>query len=128
MAVPEKYEHAARWAFGDSEQRADALARLVLDGVKTATCCNLDDEGIPQPGDIFVVVDGRNAPVCAIELTSVDISRYDQVDEAHALAEGEGDRTLAYWRQEHQRFFTKYDLFSPDMTLVLMHFKVIEVF
>lgn len=128
MAVPEKYENLERWAFGDTAEQADELVKLVLDGVKTATCSNLDGEGIPQPGDVFVVVDGKNEPVCAIALTKVEMSTYEQVDEAHALAEGEGDRTLAYWRKEHKRFFEEYDLFSPDMTLVLMHFKVIETF
>ncbi|WP_455425208.1 ASCH domain-containing protein [Dryocola sp. LX212] len=128
MAIPEKYENVERWAFGDTERQADELAKLVLDGVKTATCSNLDGEGIPQPGDIFVVVDGKNEPVCAIELTTVDMKPFDQVDEAHALAEGEGDKTLAYWRREHQRFFEEYELFSPDMTLVLMDFKVLEKF
>ncbi|MNJ79532.1 ASCH domain protein [compost metagenome] len=56
------------------------------------------------------------------------MSIFDKVDEAHALAEGEGDKTLAYWRKEHQRFFEEYELFSPDMMLVLMDFKVKEVF
>lgn len=128
MVIPEKYENVERWAFGDTEQQADELVKLVLDGVKTATCSNLDGEGIPQPGDVFVVVDGKNEPVCAIELTKVDMSTYEQVDAAHALAEGEGDRSLDYWRKEHKRFFEEYELFSPDMTLVLMHFKVIEKF
>lgn len=128
MAIPEKYENVERWAFGDTPQQADELVKLVLDGVKTATCANLDGEGIAQPGDIFVVVDGKNEPVCAIELTTVDMSTYSLVDEAHALAEGEGDRSLTYWRKEHKRFFEEYDLFSEDMTLVLMHFKVIEKF
>lgn len=128
MTIPEKYENVERWAFGDTERQADDLVKLVLEGVKTATCSNLDGEGIAQPGDIFVVVDGKNEPVCAIELTTVEMSTFSEVNEAHALAEGEGDRTLAYWRKEHQRFFETYDLFSPDMTLVLMHFKVIEKF
>ncbi len=128
MAIPEKYEDVERWAFGDTERQADELVKLVLDGIKTATCANLDGEGIAQVGDIFVVVDGKNKPVCAIELTTVEMTTFEQVDAAHALAEGEGDRTLAYWRNEHKRFFEEYDLFSPDMTLVLMHFKVIEKF
>lgn len=128
MAIPEKYENVERWAFGDTEQQADELVKLVLDGIKTATCSNLDGEGIPQPGDVFVVVDGKNEPICAIELTTVDMSTYEQVDAAHAQAEGEGDRSLDYWRKEHKRFFEEYELFSPDMTLVLMHFKVIEKF
>lgn len=128
MVVPEKYENVERWAFGDTEQQADELAKLVLNGVKTATCSNLDRDGIPLPGDFFVVVDGKNNPVCAIELTDVNMSTYEQVDEAHALAEGEGDHSLAYWRKEHKRFFEEYHLFSPDMTLILMQFRVIEKF
>ncbi|BFO09749.1 hypothetical protein GGER_22590 [Serratia rubidaea] len=86
--IPAQYEHAERWAFGDNEALADELVQLILNGTKTATCSNLDEDGIPQAGDIFVVVDGRGEPACAIRLTSVDVRSYDQVDEAHAFAEG----------------------------------------
>ncbi|ANI31874.1 RNA-binding protein [Yersinia entomophaga] len=127
-SLPQKYENAERWAFGDTESVADELLALVLQGVKTATCASLDGDGVPQVGDVFVVVNGKNVPACAVELTEVDLKTYDQVDEAHAFAEGEGDRTLAYWRKEHQRFFEAYDMFSPDMTLICMKFKVIETF
>lgn len=127
-AVPKKYENAERWAFGDTEQLADELVALVLDGQKTATCSALDEDGIPVVGDAFVVVNGKGEPVCAVELTAVDLKTYDQVDEAHAYAEGEGDRSLAHWRWEHKRFFEEYEMFSPDMSLILMHFKVVERF
>lgn len=127
-AIPQKYEHTARWAFGDTEQQADEVVQLILNGTKTATCSNLDGEGIPLAGDVFLVVNGKGDPVCSIELTTVKMKTYDQVDEAHAYAEGEGDRSLAHWRKELQRFFEKYDLFSPGMTLVLMNFKVIDTF
>ncbi|EFE94446.1 ASCH domain-containing protein [Serratia odorifera] len=127
-ALPKQYENAERWAFADSEQLADQLAALIVNGTKTATCANLDQDGIPQKGDVFVVVNGKGEPVCAVELTTVDLTSFDQVDEAHAYAEGEGDRSLAYWRREHQRFFEAYDLFSPNMSLILMNFKVIETF
>lgn len=127
-AIPQKYENAERWAFGDTEQVADDLLALVLNGTKTATCAALDDEGVPQAGDVFVVVNGRNEPVCAVELTDVELKTFDQVDEAHALAEGEGDRTLAYWRKTQQRFFEEYELFSPDMMLICMQFEVLEIF
>lgn len=30
--------------------------------------------------------------------------KYADVDERHAYAEGEGDRSLAYWRQVHEPF------------------------
>ena len=31
--------------------------------------------------------------------------RFDKVSEAHAYKEGEGDRTLAFWRETHRDFF-----------------------
>ena len=46
---------------------------------------------------------------------------------AFAYDEGEGDRSLAYWRSEHERFFRKYDVFSEDMLLVCERFRLIEI-
>jgi uncharacterized protein YhfF len=126
--IPEKYQQAEKWVFADTEALADELAKLIVAGTKTATCSMLDEDGIPQVGDVFVVVDGRSEPVCAVELTATDVVPFNQVDEKHAFEEGEGDRSLAYWRKEHQRFFESYDLFSPEMTLILMKFKLIETF
>jgi len=126
--IPQKYRTAERWSFGDNEAQADELAQRVIAGVKTATCANLDDEGEPEPGEIFVVVDGRNNPVCAVQLTDVKQVSFDLVSEQHAWEEGEGDRTLESWRREHQRFFEAYDMFAPDMPLLLMKFKLVETF
>lgn len=72
-SLPQKYENAERWAFGDTESVADELLALVLQGVKTATCASLDGDGVPQVGDVFVVVNGKNVPACAVELTEVDL-------------------------------------------------------
>lgn len=58
-AIPKKYENTERWAFGNTEQQADDVVKLILNGTKTATCSNLDGEGIPLAGDVFVVVDGK---------------------------------------------------------------------
>lgn len=126
--IPQKYRAAERWSFGDNEAQADEVAKRVIDGIKTATCANLDDEGEPEPGEIFVIVDGRNNPVCAVKLTEVKQVPFDLVTEQHAWEEGEGDRTLASWRTEHQRFFEEYEMFSPNMPLLLMKFVLIETF
>lgn len=126
--IPQKYKAVERWSFGDNEAQADELAKRVIEGIKTATCANLDDEGVPEVGEVFVVVDGRNHPVCAVKLTDVKQVPFDLVPEQHAWEEGEGDRTLAYWRKEHQRFFEEYDMFAPDMPLLLMKFTLIDTF
>ena len=41
---------------------------------------------------------GAAQPRCVIETTEVTYRRFDDVDAAFAYEEGEGDRSLAYWR------------------------------
>ena len=59
-----------------------------------------------------------------IELTQ---HQFDQVDEAFAYDEGEGDRSLAYWREAHKRYFTRLGLFEPQMMLWCERFPVEHV-
>lgn len=55
---------------------------------------------------------------------------FEQVTKEHAYKEGEGDRTLDYWRKVHQAFFTE-ELrqvnmqFQEDMKVVCEEFKVL---
>ncbi|CAH1856521.1 ASCH domain-containing protein [Convivina intestini] len=90
---------------------ADELAQLVLSGVKTATASGFDvyeeDEELPQIGAYDIVLDGRDQPVCIIQNKQVKVENFLLVNQAHAFSEGEGDRSLIYWRRVHQEFFTK---------------------
>lgn len=100
------------WAFGDSKEMADELASLVLKGIKTATASNyilydLENESYPYPGLHNVILDGSAEAVAIIETTAVKVVPFDEVTEEHAYSEGEGDRSLAYWRAVHETFFTK---------------------
>ena len=51
------------------------------------------------------MLDGRGQPRCVIETTEVTYRRFGEVDAAFAYEEGEGDRSLAYWRNAHRRLF-----------------------
>jgi uncharacterized protein YhfF len=98
--------------FGDTPELADELAALVLAGTKTATCSALweyeaGNEPIPRVGDLWMVLDGQGVPLCIVETTEVAIRAFDQVDARFARDEGEGDRSLAYWRKAHRDFFTR---------------------
>jgi uncharacterized protein YhfF len=129
--VPEKYANLPRWAFGDSPELADELLALVLVGKKTATCCSLsqyDDEAwpMPQPGDRWIVLDGKQRPRCVIETTGIATKRFDEVDTQFAHDEGEGDQSYAYWREAHEEYFTRQGRFSADMLVVCERFRLIE--
>jgi uncharacterized protein YhfF len=126
--VPEQYRTLRSFAFGDSPRLADELLELVLTGVKTATCSTEDEPNISKPGERWIVRDGSGTPRCVIETVEVSFRRYLEVDAAFAHDEGEGDRSLAYWRSAHRRYFTRLGRFSEDMMLMCERFRLVETF
>lgn len=126
--VPERYRHLPTFAFGDNPALADELVELVIKGIKTATCSTDDEPNTSTPGVRWVVLDGRAEPRCVIESIEVTYRRFNEVDAAFAHDEGEGDRSLAYWRQAHQSYFGRIGRFSDDMMLMCERFRLVEVF
>jgi uncharacterized protein YhfF len=125
--IPEKYRDLRSFAFGDGRELADELLDLVLRGVKTATCSTEDEPNTSTPGERWIVRDGRGTPRCVIESTEVTYRRYSEVDAAFAHDEGEGDRSLAYWRDAHRRYFGRQGKFSEDMMLMCERFRLVEI-
>lgn len=122
------------WGFGATPEQADELLALVLSGTKTATSGALWDyeaegEELPTPGGLDIVTDGRGVPHALLVTTHVEIVPFDEVSAEHAYLEGEGDRSLATWRDVHERFFTEHAAhtrgFSRDMPVVLQRFAVL---
>lgn len=126
----------AAWPLGaytDSAQ-ADDLLTLVLAGVKTATSSSLWDyeaasEALPAVGDLGILLDGAGEPRAVVRTVAVNVTTFNEVDEDHAYAEGEGDRSLASWRREHERFWRQHSQndrgFAPDMPVVCERLAVI---
>ena len=104
-AVPAKYQGLRSFAFGDGPKLADELLDLVIKGVKTATCSAEDEPNTSTPGERWIVLDGRGEPACVIETIEVAYRRFPEVDAAFAYEEGEGDRSLDYWRQAPPHLF-----------------------
>ena len=99
------------WAFGGAP---DKLADLVARGIKTATASGYDlyflegeEEPLPKPGDYSVILNSNDEAVCVIKTVRTSVVPFLEVSEEHAFREGEGDRTLAYWRAVHEEFFTR---------------------
>lgn len=120
------------WAFG---AEADLLAQLVLGGVKTATASaydlyEADNEPLPQAGSYDVILDSHDEAVCIIEITKVSIVPFKEVSANHAFKEGEGDRTLTWWRSVHWQLFTQWFadcslVFTEDSPIVLEEFRLV---
>lgn len=122
------------WAFGSAP---DELAELVLKGIKTATASGYDlyfdeseQEPLPAVGEHSVILNSRDEALCVIRTTRVSIVPFDEVGSDHAYKEGEGDRSLAYWREVHTAFFEEEyrncsHPFTPKSKIVCEEFKVL---
>jgi uncharacterized protein YhfF len=123
------------WGFGDSPEMADELGQLVVRGIKTATCSLLweyesEGEALPREGDLSIIVNGAGQPLCIIETIQVRTIPFDKVDAQFAYDEGERDRSLAYWRRAHWRYFSRVcqqldRSVSTDMPLVCERFQLL---
>lgn len=113
------------FSFGDSPALADELATLVLAGIKTATCWAASDGAPTHIGKQMVVLIGSGRPLAVIETVELTQRPFNEVDAAFAYDEGEGDRTLAYWREAHRRYFTRAGQFSENMLLYCERFRLV---
>ncbi len=131
-SIPDGYE---AWHFCNNEESANHLAQLVYDGTKQATASlvwsyEAEGESVPRTGDHSVITMWDGTPVCIIKATNIMVLPFDQVPESFAYEEGEGDRSLRYWREVHTHFFTEECIAigrepSADMPVVCESFNVV---
>ena len=126
MTFAMEWRHLESFAFGDSPALADELLALVLEGRKRATSWAVS-EGLKgaEIGKPMIACDGAGRPRAVLRTIELVQRSYGEVDAAFAFDEGEGDRSLNYWREAHRRYFTRLNLFSPDMMLWCERFELI---
>lgn len=137
--LPEGHPHHqanyTAWGFGDSAAMHDELGQLVKQGLKTATASAIweyedNNEPMPQVGDLSIILDGEEKPMCIIETIELRTLLFHEVDAQFAYDEGEDDRTLDSWRKAHQAFFTRSlkahgREFSENMPVLCERFRLI---
>jgi len=111
------------------------LAGLVKKGIKKATASlhclyEIENEPIPGVGDYIIIINWTGMAQCIIQIINVNIIPFKEVTEEFAAKEGEGDKTLSFWRKVHRKFFTlelkEYSKkFSEDMLMVCEEFEVV---
>ena len=126
------------WQFGDTKKEADKLLNLVLSGKKRATSSLYDSYkrkkiSLPKVGEKSIIKDSKNIPRCLIITTRVSIKSFGKITTSFASKEGEGNRSLNYWRKVHKKFFQKRLKkrgleFNEDILVVCEEFKVTKKF
>ncbi|GEM81561.1 ASCH domain-containing protein [Vibrio superstes] len=133
--IANKYTSFSADYFCADEYNADLCTQLILSGEKRASCSmeywySHEGEVMPEVGHLQVVTNWQGEPICIIEISSVGICKYCDVTAEFAALEGEGDKSLAWWREAHWKFFSLecQELGiepTQEMRLVLEHFKVV---
>lgn len=97
-------ETTGRWGFAEPGPLRDELTALALAGAKTTTASlyleyEVDGETLAE------LVDSSDRPVAIVETVSVRVVRLADVDDRHAIDEGEGYPDSAAFRTAHERYW-----------------------
>ncbi|WP_291870539.1 ASCH domain-containing protein [Maribacter sp.] len=121
--------------FCDNEKDANECAMLVKSGIKKATTDSLigiqnKNEKLPKIGDFTVVTNWNGEAQCIIETKKVTLKPFFSIDETYANKEGEGDKSLAYWKKVHWEYYTReFEAFnrkpSESMIVVCQEFELV---
>ncbi|AHF06155.1 ASCH domain-containing protein [Desulfitobacterium metallireducens] len=123
------------WHFCDNEKGANDLSELVKNGIKRATTglyyfYEIEGETLPKAGDLSIITDWQSIAQCVIETQKVNLMPFNEVTEEFAKIEGEGDKSLKFWREVHISAFNRQleeikVEFSDEMLVVCEEFEMV---
>lgn len=99
-------------------------------GEKTATSSLYmlyNNEKLPKEGEYNIILNSKNEAKCITKTTKVYLKKFGEVSSEHAYKEGEGDKSLSYWSEVHERFFNEC-LASYNKKITLNDLVVCEEF
>ena len=121
--------------FCDNKKDADDCAELVIKKIKQATSTSVwwfekNKEEIPKIGDLAIVTDWNNEPKAIIITKKVEIVKFKNITPEYAFIEGEGNKTLEYWKNVHWMYYSnemkKYnEKPNEEMKIVCEYFETI---
>lgn len=116
---------------GTAGEMRSELNALVLAGRKTATAGLLSEyeqegEQLEHVGERLALLDDDQRRVAVVEVTGVEVLRFDEVSWEFAAAEGEGDPDLTSWRAGHRRYWAAVGTPVDDATsVVCLRFRLV---
>lgn len=131
----EKKQTPLSFYFCDNQKDANECAELVVKKLKQATATSLwwyekNNETLPKIGDQYIVTDWSGNAKAVIETTKVEKVPYNQITAEFAKIEGEGDKSLEYWKKVHEAYYKREmepfgEKFNEEMIIVCEHFKTV---
>lgn len=118
-----------------NKEITDELLNLYLTGKKTAGSSLVEDflsvgDPLPQIGNYWIYLNSKEEPSCILQTVDIKIYKFDEVSVEIAIAEGEGDLSLSYWKKTHENlyrpFLQKWGLNSiHEATVITEFFKIV---
>lgn len=117
--------------FGTPGESRARLVNLIVNGNKRATAGLLHDyaregEPVEHVGECLAMADNDGNHVATLYVTHVEVTRFADVPDAFALAEGEGDLNGADFRASHLDYWTRVgETISDDTRVVQVYFDLL---
>lgn len=121
--------------FCDNKKDADECAQLVADGIKQATSTSLwwyetNEHPLPRTGNIYIITNWEGRATAIIKTSQVEKVPFNEIKEEYAQIEGEGDKSLEYWKKVHWDYYSREmkkmgQMPTEEMIIVCEHFKTI---
>lgn len=98
--------------FCDNEKDANECLKLVLKGTKRATShsllgLQLRNESLPKIGDFTIITDWNGKARCIVRTVAVRLKPFFSIRKSYAKIEGEGDKSLNYWKKSHWDYYSR---------------------
>lgn len=120
------------WHLGKNKKQANKLFKLVLRGKKIATSYLYNENESPTNNSYSILTNWDKKKQILIQTTNIQVIPFNKVTKQHARNEGEGTKTLRYWRKIHKKFFIeelaeKGQSFSEETLIVCETFRVVKI-
>lgn len=130
----QRHRFFAPMTIGATPEAADRGVELVLSGAKITTSSPLwdyPDGRLPFVGALSLLLDAKGAPHAIVETRRVEIVRFGDVGAGFAQAYGEGDGTLAWFREEIGAWYRRSaeragERFADDTQVICEWFAVVR--
>lgn len=91
----------------------DELLNLYLCGKKIAGSSIVEDflsagDELPKIGNYWILLNSKQEPSCILKTIDIKLHKFNEVTVEIAIAEGEGDLSLEYWRKVHADLYTPF--------------------
>lgn len=121
--------------YAGTPEITDGLLALYLNGKKTAGSSPVEDflvtgDRMPQVGDYWIFLNSKGEPSLILKTEKTVLNKFENIPAEIAIAEGEGDLSVAYWKKVHGELYAPYlekwgvkDI--GELTILTEYFKIV---